>query len=193
MPEEKRKEKGKPPSSDILGGTLDILGLKIDLGELLASPASMVGRLEELREKLKAAGGKETQSDQEWRTGAVSGHIRVRDLSGEREFHVGTMGKTRRPAAGRVPSPPDVEEPPLDVFDEAGQVTVVADVPGVSLEDLDVKVEGRSLSISTKPNVRRQYKKVVQLGADVDAGSMKATCRNGVLEVHLRKQEAKGA
>ncbi|MBI2919108.1 MAG: Hsp20/alpha crystallin family protein [Chloroflexi bacterium] len=190
MPDEKAKKKKGPVSGDILGGSLDILGLKIDLGDLLSAPEQLAGRLEELREKLKAAGGKESLSDEEWRSGAVSGHIRVRDLSGEREFHVGTTGRHRaRPAAER-PGPPEVDQPPLDIFDEAGQVTVVADVPGVNLQDLDLDLQGNALTISTKPRSRRQYRKSVQLDADVDPDSMSATCRNGVLEVSLQKRSA---
>ncbi len=67
---------------------------------------------------------------------------------------------------------------------------MVADVPGVGLEDLDVTLDGRTLSISTRPKARRQYRKEVQLPADVDAASLSKSCRNGVLEVTLRKKDA---
>ena len=192
MPEEERKEKGKPASSVILGGSLDILGLKIDLGKLLSAPEELAGRLEGLREKLKAAGGKETLSDEEWRQGGavVTGHIRVRDLSGEREYHVGTLGRTGRQPAGQPPGPPEAVEPPVDVFHEAGQVAVVADVPGVELDDLSVKLEGNILAISTKVGARRSYQKTVPLEGDLEPSSLTATCRNGVLEVRLRKRSS---
>lgn len=190
--EESKKKKGGEPEN-LLGGTLNILGLKIDLGQLLSSSGDIVGRLEDLREKLKAAGGKEAVSDEDWRQGraTVTGHIRTRGPLGEREFHVGTMGKARRttpPTRGVV----ETEEPPLDVFDEGGHVQVVADVPGVGLEDLDVTVDGRALSISTRPKARRQYRKTVQLPADVDAASLSKSCRNGVLEVTLQKKKDAG-
>jgi len=177
--------------ADVLGGELNIFGLKIDLGELLGSPEKLTGRLEELRETMKKAGGKEVLSDEEWRQGSVSitGHIRTRDLVGEQEFHVGTMGKPGRRATGQpAPEPPEVVEPPVDVFDEGQQVTIVADVPGVSLEDLELKIEGNTFTLKTKATARRDYRKELHIQSDLEPDSLEATCHNGALEVRVRKQ-----
>lgn len=187
---DKERKKDVGPTA-LLGGTLNILGLKIDLGELVTSPENLADRLEELREKVKAAGGKEVLSDEAWRRGgaSISGHIRVRGPSGEREFHVGTLGKQRRAAPGQpAPSAAETAEPPVDVFDEGQQVTIVVDVPGVSLDDLELKVQGHIFSLSTKPTARRNYRKELRLEADVDPDSLRATCHNGVLEVRIRKR-----
>lgn len=189
---EGEQDKGSAPA-EIISGALNIFGLKIDLGELLRSPEELQERLEELRETLKAAGGKEVLSDEEWRQGraSISGHIRTRSLSGEQEFHVGTLGRSRSRATGRpAPTPPEAEvtEPPVDVFDEGQQVTIVADVPGVGLEDLELKVEGRVFSLATKATARRSYRKELRLEHDVDPESTQATCHNGALEVRLRKR-----
>jgi HSP20 family protein len=179
--------------SDVIGGTLNILGLKIDLAKLLSSPEDVRDRLEELREKLKKAGGREVLSDEEWRRGetSISGHLRTRGILGEREYHIGT---TEPPASRRgrerVSEPPEAVEPPVDVFHEAEEIVVVAEVPGVHLADLELKVKDDVLSLSTKPAARRSYHKEVGLGVRVDADSLKATCRNGILEVHLRKGKA---
>lgn len=58
------KESGAEPSG-IIGGALNILGIKIDLGELLSTPLGLAGQLEELRERLKQAGGEEVLSDED--------------------------------------------------------------------------------------------------------------------------------
>jgi len=73
--------------SDVLGGTLNILGLKIDLAKLLSSPQDIRDQLEELRGRLKQAGGKEVLGDEEWRSGGVSigGHFRTRGILGDTE------------------------------------------------------------------------------------------------------------
>ena len=184
-----KKEDKEFDLSDAIGGTLDILGLKIDLAKLLSSPEEVRDRLEELREKLKEAGGKETLSDEEWRKGIVSGHVRTRGVLGEREYHVGTgvsPGKQKRPE--RKPQAPETVEPAVDVFHEAEEIVVVAEVPGVELADLELKVDGDVLSLSTKPAARRGYHKKIELASKVDGNSLKATCRNGILEVHLRKR-----
>jgi HSP20 family molecular chaperone IbpA len=64
---------------------------------------------------------------------------------------------------------------------------MVAEVPGVGLEDLEPKIEDNVLSLSTKPAARRRYKKEIKLSSKVDKDTLKATCRNGILEVHVRK------
>ena len=177
--------------SDVIGGTLNILGFKIDVAKLLSSPEDVRDRLEELREKLKKAGGREVLSDEQWRRGemSISGHFRTSGILGESEYHVGTAGPaTRRRGRERVSEPPQAVEPPVDVFHEAQEIVVVAEVPGVELADLELKVEEDVLSLFTKPAARRSYRKEIELGSRVDADSLEATCRNGILEVHLQER-----
>lgn len=175
--------------SQVIGGALDIFGVKLDLGKLLSSPDEVRERLEALREKLKQAGRKETLTDEEWRQGvSVRGHVRTRGILGEREYHIGT-GVRPPPKATK---PPDVVEPAVDVFDEGREVVVVAEVPGVGLNDLELKVKGLGLSLSTKPKARMGYKKDIELSSEVDADTLRATCHNGILEIRLRKKDGKG-
>ena len=190
-----KKEDEKPDVSDIFGGTLNLFGLKIDLGKLLSSPEDVKGSLEQLREKLKKAGGKEIISDEEWKSGgmSISGHFRTSGVLGDREYHVGTTTPPVEPVAKRkrkekAPEPPEAVEPPVDVFREAKEIVVVAEVPGVELADLELKVKDDVLILATKPAARRHYLKKIELGSAVDEGSLKATCRNGILEIHLQKK-----
>jgi len=186
-----KKEEFDP--ANLFGGTLNFLGLKIDIARLLSDPESITGQLEELRAKLKAAGGRETLSDEEWRAGGatVSGQIRTRGVLGEREFHIGTAGERARPrASAATPEATEAVEPPTDVYDEAAQVVIVADVPGIGLEDLELKASGRAFSFASKARARRHFRKELILADEVEPESMQAECRNGVLEVRLRKQRA---
>ena len=176
--------------SDVLGGTLNVLGLKIDLAKLLSSPEDMGDRLQELRERLRQAGGKEVLGYEEWRSGAsVSGHFRTRGILGDAEYHIGTttLPKAQKGAKGS-PQPLEFAEPAVDVFDEADGIMVVVEVPGLGLEDLELKVEDEALSLSTKPTTHRNYRKKIKLGSPVAAESLQATCRNGIPEVHLQKK-----
>ena len=183
------KDKKDFDPADLLGGTLNILGLKIDVGELLTSPQDLRDRLEELRAKLKAAGGTEVLSDEEWNRGgaSITGHIRIRGISGDQEYHIGTSGKAR-PARTPTAEPPEAVEPTVDVFDEGDGVTVIADVPGISLDDLELKVEGSRFFLSTRPTARRRFRKELHLETELEPTSLQATCNNGVLEVRLRKR-----
>jgi len=192
-----RKEANKPEEPDlsgVFGGALNILGLKLDLGKLLSAPEDAAGQLGELRERLKQLGGRELLSDEAWRSGAVSvsGHIRTSGLLGDQEFHIGTLGRPARAQRGRKVEAVEAVEPPVDVFDEEGGVTVIADVPGASMDDLQVKVEGSVLSIESKPGTRRPYAKKIELNSEVDPATVRSTCRNGVLEVYLQKRPAPG-
>lgn len=190
MDKEQDKEQQNIDSRDLLGGTLNILGFKIDLGELLASSEDFDGQLHKLRERLKAAGGKEVLSDEQWRQGgaSITGHIRTRGILGDQEFHIGTTGRpqTKR-RSPPVPEPPEAMEPPVDVFEEGLEFTIVADVPGVDLEELELKVEGRLVSLSSKATARRNYRKEIRLEAELEPSSLRATCRNGVLELRVQK------
>jgi len=191
-----KKEDKKPDISDVFGGTLNLFGFKIDLGKLLSSPEDVKGGLEQLREKLKKAGGKEVMSDEEWKSGgaSISGHLRTSGILGDREYHVGTTTPPVEPVAKRkrkekAPEPPEAVEPPVDVFREAKEVVVIAEVPGIELTDLNLKVEDESvLSLSTRSTARRNYRKKIELGSRVDESSLKANCRNGILGIHLQKK-----
>ena len=189
-----KKEDKEFDLSDVIGGTLNIFGLKIDLSKLLSSPEDVRDQLEELRKKLKQAGGKEVMGNEEWRSGGVSigGHFRTRGILGDAEYHIGTTARPR-PRPERKPQrapepPPEAVEPAVDVFDEPEEVLIVAEVPGVGLEDLELKMTDDVLTLSTKPTVRRNYKKDIKLGVEVDRESLRATCRNGILEIRLRKK-----
>ena len=189
--EKGNKDNKEPELSDVIGGTLNIFGLKIDLAKLVSSPEEVRDSLEELREKVKKAGGREALSGEEWRRGeaSISGHLRTSGIFGEREYHIGTAGaSTRRKGRETVSEPVEVVEPPVDVFHEEQEIVVVAEVPGVDLADLELKVEGDVLSLCSKPAARRNYRKEIKLGSRVDRDSLKATCRNGILEVHLPKR-----
>jgi HSP20 family molecular chaperone IbpA len=175
----------------LLGGRLDLLGLHIDLGKLIESPEEVREGLEALRERLKAAGAREVLDDDAWTSGgaSVSGVIRTRGVLGDREFHVGTAGPAgSRPGRPAPRAEAETVEPPMDVFDEEAEVVVVADVPGAAMEDLDVRVEGRVLTVATRSGTRYRYRKRLELAADVDAAGMRTSCRNGVLEVRLPKR-----
>jgi HSP20 family protein len=84
-------------------------------------------------------------------------------------------------------------EPLVDVFERGDEVVIVAEMPGVEKEKINVKVteDGRTLIISGTDTDRRYYKEV-DLPARVDPSSVKTTYKNGVLEVRLKKSE-KGA
>ncbi|MFD1587825.1 Hsp20/alpha crystallin family protein [Halorientalis brevis] len=70
----------------------------------------------------------------------------------------------------------------LDVYEEDGEVRIVADLPGVEKDAIDLKCDGKVLTVSAASD-RRDYEERVRLPTRVDEHSAAATYNNGVLEV----------
>jgi len=82
-------------------------------------------------------------------------------------------------------------EPMVDVIEHEDEVWVVADMPGVEKDKIKVRVspDGRKLIIRAEDG--KKYYKEVELPVEVDPKSAKATYKNGVLEVKLKKSAGK--
>lgn len=99
----------------------------------------------------------------------------------------------------RIRGKPEIaeeREPLVDVFEREDEVIVVAEMPGVEKDKIDLKVteDGKMLIIKAS-NEERKYYKEIELPARVDPESAKATYKNGILEVRLKKvgkEEGKG-
>ena len=78
-------------------------------------------------------------------------------------------------------------EPLVDIIDEPEQVKVVAEIPGTEKEHIKTIAEPRILTISVDEG-RKKYRKRLELPAEVNPESAKATYKNGVLEVLLTKR-----
>lgn len=99
----------------------------------------------------------------------------LNDMFGEAgSFHVETVGDFD----------PDGfdHETHIDVYEEAGEVHVVADLPGVEKSDIDVTCDGQLVTIRADGE-RRSYDEQVRLPRPVDETSASATYNNGVLEL----------
>ncbi len=81
-------------------------------------------------------------------------------------------------------------EPPVDVFEEDNQVVVIAEIPGVDKDKIDVRATEDTLIIKAS-NEKRKYYKEVELPVKVKPETAKAAYRNGILEVRIEKKEAK--
>jgi HSP20 family molecular chaperone IbpA len=93
--------------------------------------------------------------------------------------------------------------PPTDVFENADELLVVADVPGVAGDGIDLRVENGILRLQAKrtaareasPALAREYEEVdyvttFRIPAGIDATAISAQTKNGTLYVHLPKAQA---
>jgi HSP20 family protein len=80
---------------------------------------------------------------------------------------------------------PAARAPIVDLFEEGEEIRIVAELPGVADEEIACTLHGDSLQIQT---VGAQiYSKTLKLPHAVDPASLSRGCRNGILEVRLRR------
>jgi HSP20 family protein len=94
--------------------------------------------------------------------------------------------------------------PPVDIIEREGDVILIADLPGVRREDIDVSVENRTLTLSgerketaelQESTVYRaeraagKFTRTFSLPATVDVNRISADYKDGVLRVSLPKAE----
>lgn len=83
-------------------------------------------------------------------------------------------------------------EPLVDVIKGEESIRVVAEVPGVSKEDLRVSANENTVTIESISGETRYLKKV-DLPAPVDPNTAKSTYKNGIVEISLKlKNRAEG-
>lgn len=70
----------------------------------------------------------------------------------------------------------------FDVHETDNELRVVADIPGIDQEDIDLKCDGKTLMLDAEGS-DRSYSERVSLPVAVDEHSASATYNNGVLEV----------
>ncbi len=95
--------------------------------------------------------------------------------------------------AGRSVSRSEVREPLVDtVYDRKhNEVKLIADMPGVNPDEISVKVHTRSVRVRGSDGGRR-YEKLVPLDIPIEAGVLRKTFNNGVLELTFRPKTKGG-
>jgi HSP20 family protein len=115
----------------------------------------------------------------------------------------------RRPQPAAAPlarasesEPESGMRPPVDVFEDADGLTLLADLPGVSKERLNVRVERDTLIVEgdvqiTLPEQMQavyadirstHYQRRFALSDELDAESIEASLKDGVLTVRIPKR-----
>jgi HSP20 family protein len=111
----------------------------------------------------------------------------------DRNGHVPAKQYQRRSAA-----------PPVDVFENADELLIVADVPGVANDGIDLRVENDTLTLVARrselapdqsPALVREFEEsdfeaTYRIPAGIDTGSIVAETKNGTLVVRLPKAAA---
>ena len=93
--------------------------------------------------------------------------------------------------------------PRVDIYETESELLLLADLPGVGAEDVDLRYERGELTLHGKVRSRQRpeqfyqweyeegdFYRVFQVHESIDGSRIEAECKNGVLTVHLPKVEA---
>lgn len=86
----------------------------------------------------------------------------------------------------KAPVAKELREPPVDIFDEDDLIVVIAEIPGVSEQEISIKVKEKKFEL-TALGRDKQYSRNLILPSKVIPSSMKTSYNNGVLEIILQK------
>ena len=92
--------------------------------------------------------------------------------------------------------------PAVDVFEDASGITLLADMPGVTKDNLELKVEGEALLIEGGMQQRTpegleaiyaevrvpRYRRSFTLSRELDTTRIEASLKDGVLNLRIPKQ-----
>lgn len=93
--------------------------------------------------------------------------------------------------------------PRIDVLEDATGITLLADLPGVARDALDITIEGDSLTIEGRVNAATpealeatyaeirlpRYRRSFTLSRELDPGRVEAQLQHGVLRLRIPKHE----
>jgi HSP20 family protein len=82
----------------------------------------------------------------------------------------------------------DEIEPMVDVIDHGDEIWIVVDLPGVSKENIKVSATEDKIYLKAEGESRK-YSKEIEVPSKIDPDSVKASYKNGVLEIKVKKKK----
>jgi len=171
----KNKDHQKEPARD----------MGLGLGGILKGLGDLVEKLGEIAES-----GEEIS-----KTGALGGEgkgfqgiygFTVKTGLGADKPRVEPFGNIRKDRASGHTVVQEVREPVVDIFEEEKHVLIVAEMPGISAEDVHIDLVQDLLTIVAEHGAKK-YRKEVLLPAKVSDAPPQVVCHNGVLEIRYAK------
>lgn len=101
---------------------------------------------------------------------------------------IDSFGNIKRGSYSGKPKVKKKREPLVEVNELEDKVLVIAEMPGVKKDDIQLKSTPHSLTISTKASeYDRSYYKEIELPCAINSDYAKARYQNGILEIKLKK------
>ena len=80
----------------------------------------------------------------------------------------------------------EINEPVVDLFEEDGATTLVAEMPGVGAEDIQLDVRDDVLTL-TACKGEKKYRKELLLRHLITKERIQVTCNNGIVTIRCEK------
>jgi len=153
------------------------------LGGLLKGLGELVEKLGELAEKgesLSRTG--EVDFDRKGKSMKGFYGFSVKMGLGDQEMKVEPFGNIRKDESSGESVIHEVREPMVDIFEEADHTLVVAEMPGISAEDVRLEIADDLLTIQAQSGDKK-YQKELLLPRAYSRDQMQVSCNNGILEI----------
>jgi len=153
------------------------------IGGIFKGLADLVEKLGELAET-----GQELSRRGEIVGGGPGKHLKgvygfnVRVGLGDKEVRIEPFGNIRRDEKSGQPIVQEIREPVVDILEEEGYTLVVAEMPGIGAEDVQLDVKDDVLTVSADRGDKK-YRKEVLLPRSYPKEKMLVSCNNGILEI----------
>jgi HSP20 family protein len=174
MAQGKRTNKGAQT-----GGAIE--GIFRGFGELVEKLADLAQKGEQLSRE-----GDMQWEDKEKDLKAVFG-FSVKAGLGGKELKVEPFGNVSTAKASGRSKVHEVREPLTDLFDEEDHVLIVAEMPGIEVEDIKIEIRDDILTLVAQKG-KKKYRKEVLLPGSFGEDKIEVSCKHGIVEIKCMKQ-----
>jgi HSP20 family protein len=109
----------------------------------------------------------------------------VRFGAGGKPVGVRPFGNVKFDQKSQKPVVQEVHEPLVDVLDESDRILVIAEMPGVSVNDISLQIHGDVMTIEAHRGGKK-YRKEVVLPKPADKDKTSISANNGIVQIECR-------
>ena len=161
-------------------------------GGFFAGMGKLIEHLGKLAQEVEQAGGSLSKTG-EFKVGGGKGvyGFSIKTGLGDKGPRVEPFGNIRKDEEGKLVAVQEIREPMVDLFDEPTRLLIVIEVPGIEEKNVHLELQDDILIISTEKGAPN-YRKELLLPACYAPDKLSFQCRNGVLEIVLKKTSQRG-
>jgi len=151
------------------------------IGEILRGLGHLIEKLGEIEASGEDSGKHGSLRGSDGKVRGIYG-VQVKVGLGGSEIKLEPFGNLKPESESGQATVHETREPVCDVFEEETELLIVAEMPGVSAEDVKLEIEGDLLTIQAERRDRKYFKEL-QLPRPILLSKVQVSAKNGVLEL----------